>query len=398
MNLIVLSVDRLHQGYLGPYGNAWVGTTAFNRLAAEGFTFDHAVSDMPELDAFYRACWAGGQELSSERTLPKLLSAAGLPMTLLTDEPLLDAAWHGGAIERLDLTLPDNPQTADTAEETHLAEVFASSIAWLSEAREPFSLWIHTRGLGAPWDAPLEYRDRYSDEEEAPPPRFVDVPQLVLRDDYDPDELLGYCQAYAGQVRLLDECLAGLMEWLDESPMGRDTLLVVIGVRGIALGEHRRIGAWDNALHGETIHLPWLMRFPDRTGQACRTQSIVQASDLFATLTDVFKLDAQASGNVIPLSTMPLILGEVSTLRDRALVRSKSGERGIRTPAWYLRMMEQLVDGDPADVRRLLYAMPDDRWETNDLARRCPDIVEALENAAGDPLAPLPESLTRTMR
>lgn len=231
MNLVVLAVDRLHQGYLGPYGNAWVGTTAFNRLAAKGFTFDHAVSDMPELDAFYRACWAGGQELSSDRTLPKLLSAAGLPMTLLTDEPLLNTGWHGEAIERLDLTLPDNPQSADTAEETHLAEVFASSIAWLSEAREPFSLWIHTRGLGSPWDAPLEYRDRYSDEEEAPPPRFVDVPQLVLRDDYDPDELLGYCQAYAGQVRLLDECLAGLMEWLDEGPVGRDTLLVVVGAR-----------------------------------------------------------------------------------------------------------------------------------------------------------------------
>ena len=40
MNAIIVAIDRLHAGYLGCYGNAWILTPAFNRLAAEGFVFD----------------------------------------------------------------------------------------------------------------------------------------------------------------------------------------------------------------------------------------------------------------------------------------------------------------------------------------------------------------------
>ena len=37
MNAICLVIDRLHCGYLGCYGNAWVGMPGIVRLAAESF-------------------------------------------------------------------------------------------------------------------------------------------------------------------------------------------------------------------------------------------------------------------------------------------------------------------------------------------------------------------------
>ena len=46
-------------------------------------------------------------------------------------------------------------------------------------------------------------------------------------------------------------------------------------------------------------------------------------------------------------------------------------ERAIRTPAWYLRR----AGGSE------LFAKPDDFWEVNNVASRCGEVVEQLEEA-----------------
>jgi len=45
----------------------------------------------------------------------------------------------------------------------------------------------------------------------------------------------------------------------------------------------------------------------------------------------------------------------------------------IRTPAWYLRVSE--AEG------HMLYAKPDDFWEANEVASRCGEVVQMLEQA-----------------
>ena len=47
---IILVVDRLGAGHLGPYGNTWVETPALNRLAAESVLFELAITDSPQLE------------------------------------------------------------------------------------------------------------------------------------------------------------------------------------------------------------------------------------------------------------------------------------------------------------------------------------------------------------
>ena len=86
-------------------------------------------------------------------------------------------------------------------------------------------------------------------------------------EDYDPDELLGYTQAYAGQVSALDECLAWTAGLVAERPWAASTLLAVVGSRGLALGEHRRVGCWDEALCGELLHVPMVRAIADGTGR-----------------------------------------------------------------------------------------------------------------------------------
>mgnify|MGYP006198526789 CR=1 FL=1 len=62
------------------------------------------------------------------------------------------------------------------------------------------------------------------------------------------------------------------------------------------------------------------------------------------------------------------LYAEPGRLREAVIASSGDGERVIRTPAWLMKQAD-LIE---------LYAKPDDRWESNDVANRCPDIVEQL--------------------
>lgn len=377
MNAICLLIDRLHAGHVGAYGNSWIETPAIDRLASESFTADHFLIDSPRLDTLYRSYWHGEHALGQEGTpnaqtaLPELLARSGVTPTLLTDEPTV--ARHPSARgfdDIIEIPQPEYHDAADQVDQTHLGQCFARAIDWIDSAREPFLLWSHFGALGAGWDAPLEFRLRYAEPEDPDPPESVEVPCRMLQENYDPDELLGFSQAYAGQVSLLDTCLAALMEYLDSAPCGQDTLLMLLSSRGFPLGEHRRVGDCDGALFGELLHVPLLIRFPDRQGMTVRSQGLVHPADIWATLLDSFGLTDLPS-TPAAASMIPLVSEETEMLRDRLCVVGDDRRRAIRTPAWYLR------DGETPE----LFAKPDDRWEVNDVANRCGDVVERLRSA-----------------
>jgi hypothetical protein len=50
-----------------------------------------------------------------------------------------------------------------------------------------------------------------------------------------------------------------------------------------------------------------------------------------------------------------------------------SGERAIRTPAWFMREMKR-----DEETTHELFAKPDDRWEANEISSRCAGVVEML--------------------
>ncbi|HUT92806.1 MAG TPA: sulfatase-like hydrolase/transferase [Thermoguttaceae bacterium] len=400
MNAIVLVIDRLHAGYVGAYGNAWVATPSLDRLAVESVVFDQCLIESPRLESLCRSYWQGrhplgGAELADDRpALPSLLRSAGVTTTLLTDEPAVARHPLAGSFDSLvELPRPELVEVAAEIDETHLAGCFARLVDWLESPREPFLVWCHLSGLGGPWDAPLEFRARYAEEDDPDPPDSAAVPCEMLPSDYDPDQLLGISQAYAGQVSLLDVCVGALVEALADGPAGRDSLFVLASARGFPLGEHRRVGAYDGSLYGELVHVPLWMRFPDSLGEAVRTPALVRAADLWRTVLDWWGI-ADLPQSPDAASLMPLAREEVESIRDRVCLVAGGTERAIRTPAWFLR--------EAAEPE--LFAKPDDRWEVNDVADRCQEVVDllrsayagyqrALSSGALDSLPPLDEIL-----
>lgn len=380
--IVVVVIDRLRAAAVGAYGAAWCDTPAMDYLASESILFDHALITSQRLDSLYRSYWNGEHPLAPapRPSLPAQLAAAGYATTLLTDEPeVADHALAADFADHIRLPTPERIESAQSIAQTHLARFFNTAADALSaleqqEREQPSLLWLHTRGLAAPWDAPLELRDSLVEEDDPPPPRTAEVPRTLLPADFDPDELLGYTQAYSGQIMALDACLANFLHHLESSPLAGQTLLVFIGARGFPLGEHRRIGAIEELLYSEMIHVPWMMRFPDQLGRLVRSQALVQPSDLPLTLLDWAGIEVPAP-TAAAASLLPIIRGDEETVHDRLCLTTSNGQRAMRTAAWH-----GVFPTDAAAPQ--LYVKPDDRWEFNEVADRLPQVTDELSQAA----------------
>src|SRR5690242_5650374 len=92
---VVLSIDRLGAAWLGPYGNTWVETPSFKRLAAQSLLCETAIADSPHLGTVCRSWWTGRHAMQperDERLLPAIAQAAGRQSILITDDS--DVAEH----------------------------------------------------------------------------------------------------------------------------------------------------------------------------------------------------------------------------------------------------------------------------------------------------------------
>src|SRR5262245_12077594 len=89
-HVVVVVIDRLGAGWRGPYGNTWLETPHFNRLAATALLCETAVADSPDLAAAYRGYWTGWHALEPDApaadSLPRLASAEGQKTILVTDD------------------------------------------------------------------------------------------------------------------------------------------------------------------------------------------------------------------------------------------------------------------------------------------------------------------------
>ena len=182
MNAICLIFDRLHVGYLGPYGNSWIETPAWNRLASQSMVFDQALIDSPDLERLYRSYWQGWHAMCpappAERpSLAALMRDVGVTSALLSDEPqVVRHPLAGDFDESVDIDPPWEPRVAGDVAGTHFGRCFVRMIDWLQSARGPFLLWCHLSGLGTTWDVPLRFRQAYQDQGDPDPPQSAEVP------------------------------------------------------------------------------------------------------------------------------------------------------------------------------------------------------------------------------
>src|SRR3569623_1969659 len=101
-SIVVLTIDRLGAPWLGPYGNTWLDTPNFNRLAASSVLCESVMADSPEISSIFRS-YLTGQHARGHRggaaMLPGLIGRAGNLARLLTDDAEIAALGESFGFE-----------------------------------------------------------------------------------------------------------------------------------------------------------------------------------------------------------------------------------------------------------------------------------------------------------
>jgi arylsulfatase A-like enzyme len=421
MRVIVFALHGCPAGWLGAYGNDWVGTPNLDRLAAEGVTFDRHISDCPEPTAARRA-WAGG-------TLPfgSRLTTDTHTILVRANHPDASEWFYAGWGEVFDA----RPKPEDASPLEELLRAFPTILDRLAD-KPNFLLWIETDRLIPPWDVqqdvfeayladmedeePLvdddeETEDAENDEEEpeddeeaagvefvddaeeveeaeepepvdASPPEepvtpFADPPTGPFdRSDLDAWDWLH--RTFAAVITKLDAELGLLFDDLRKRGLDQSAAWLITSDFGHPLGEHGQIGLHRPWLHEELVHLPLLLRLPGAEQAGRRVAGFTQPPDVYPTL---LALLGSAPSEGKGFNLLPLARGEGQSARECAVTALEFGdaaEIALRTDEWALLVPTKTPEGDPPR-EPLLFEKPDDRWEVNDLRPRNIERADELE-------------------
>jgi len=376
MNVVVVAAHGLHCHWLGPYGNEWVSTPAFDALATESVVFDRHFADEPSTTAFASSC---------PPTLLQSLKASGISTAFVDDRksrPPDRREW--------DVLLPTDLASHATPGDALIA-TFESALDRLS-SRSTWLLWVETDRFLPPWDFDQETYQHYASatarftaDEEGKPPPIPDpitepVPGRLAPDDDSAWHRLQ--NSFAATVTSFDAELEVLIEVLRERGLDQTAAWIFTSGYGWPLGEHGVVGPAESRMHTELVHLPLLIRLPKAEQAMRRVAAFTQTSDLAPTLHDLFGMPAMAN------SLLPLATGSRQTGHDvarSASVRATHTERAIRTFEWAF-----LPAVPEADEPPRLFRKPDDIWEVNDLAPRHPDECDRLAAFVNDATAKEP--------
>ncbi|TWT94083.1 Sulfatase [Botrimarina colliarenosi] len=329
---IVLAIDGLRAAALGAYGQTGYETPAFDTLAAEGRTYDNIHATTPQASDFYA------------RLAPVLKGRAA---TLLTDDPGVTESARGAFGHVVPIHPAAPTAHAASIEEATMAATWGEFAEALiaTVADSPGLIWIHTRGLYGPWDAPPALMAPLLDEDDPEIEPTITPPDSLTEDD---DERFAASCRYAAQVMLLDACLGGLLDLIDGLFEGEDYRLAVLGLRGFPLGEHGRLGGVDQRLYSEQQHTPLFVRGADPDS----------------------RFDRAATPQSIEAAMLQVLAGADAS---DGVVRMESSEAfAIVTADWLLRAPAGMPDAVE------LYVKPDDRWEQNNIASLRREVVDEL--------------------
>ena len=357
---IVVTFDHLHLGYLGCYGNDWIETPHFDRLASRSVVFDRHCCENVDPAAANHAWWNGIYQFAidpdRQRKCPSVLDAlhdVSVKTHLVVESDGRDDATIAppfGEVSSVRGT--DGFDVAEGA--TPFACTVKKCAQWLADSAlvesalaestghaNPQLLWIKSRGVPVPWVPPRDFAELYLDEfglaARGDEGHFDDEALGVdsnddLNDESDdaadgdgtttkePDDAAAATSAaplddsldwryaatmYAAYVTLLDRGLGKLLATIEESPDWKGALLIVTAGAGQALGEHGSLADERVPLRAECLQTPLWVCLPESDQAGTRRQSLVQTVDLAPTLLEWFCRPAAVPVPMPPASNRP---------------------------------------------------------------------------------------------
>ena len=193
-----------------------------------------------------------------------------------------------------------------------------------------------------------------------------------------------------------------LIEHLQEQHLWENSTFLLTSTNGFAFGEHGHFGTKPLRLFQEQTHLPLICVSPNNRHVGQHICTLTQSEVLLAEL-ERWKQTAQ-NGRAEPAYEQASAKNVPTVVVDRLpgqpyLILENKEEVALRTEYWYLKQPKDDSKADQAE----LYLKPDDHWEANDVADRCPEQLALLQQflgtvlLQGDKKVPLPQLITERL-
>ncbi len=370
-NVLLVTFDTTRADFIGCYGKESARTPTLDRLAAEGFLFEHAYTSNPVTQPSHSTILTGVYpmvhgvrdnglfQLPEEReTLAEILGARGYATgAAVGGFPLTKEFGTAQGFDFYDDDLkatrqdmrgqPARARFQTWYDERPAGHVNDAIRPWLREQGEaPFFVWLHYWDPHEPHIAPAPYGQLFA---------------------HDP---------YQGEIAYADETLGALLRELDAMGELERTLVVMTSDHGEGRMEHNEMTHAFLA-YDPTLHVPLIMR-PPGAGGGRRVAERVGTVDIVPTILDLlgFEIPEALQGR----SLVPLMRGE-ERARERRAYYSESlsprfshgfGElRALYWGPW------KYIHGP----RPELFNLEQDPGELDDLAAERPEERQRLKTA-----------------
>jgi arylsulfatase A-like enzyme len=254
----------------------------------------------------------------------------------------------------------------------HSSELFAgAAVDFLHgyDGQDPFFMYVSFMAPHDPRTMPRDYLDMYDPATVTLPENYMpthpfDNGELLVRDELlaefprTPDEIKRHIAEYYAMISHLDAQIGRILAALDERGWTENTLIVLAGDNGLAIGRHGLMGKQN--LYDHSLHVPLLMAGPN-VPQGETRYAYTYLLDIAPTLLDYVGVPAPPT--MEGRSLMPALMDPAHTLRDTLYFAYRGYQRAIQGDRY--KLIEYVVDGTRTTQ---LFDRRADPWEMEDLA------------------------------
>lgn len=214
---------------------------------------------------------------------------------------------------------------------------------------EPFFAYVSFMAPHDPRTMPEPFASMYDPKDISLPENFLGghpfpTGALTIRDEMlaafprNPDEIRTHIAEYYGMISHLDHVMGQILSALDRKGIAEDTIIILAGDNGLAVGQHGLMG--KQSAYDHSVRVPLIFAGPG-IPENTRTGAFAYLMDIFPTLCDVLQVPCPET--VDGMSLLPAMKNPELPLRDAVYLNYETTIRAVRTSTH--KLVEYFAEG-----------------------------------------------------
>ena len=292
-SIVIVSVDTLRADHLGLYGYERDTSPTLDRLARDAVTFERARAPRgltwPSLVSMFTSLYPKSSNVRQNGDL--LADDVPTLASLLEARGYATAAFRGNACATFTKNFGTNFCGSDE-------DVHRKALDWISaHDGSPFLLWVHYMAPHEEYLPPEKY-DRFTDAAyrgAANGTRSYLDGVILSGKAPEAEDLEHVIGLYDGEILYADTMLGEVVEALERQGLFDDSLFVFTSDHGEELLQHNNYYYHACSVYDAVLHIPLVIRFPNRSHAGQRVRQLVENIDIAPTLLELLGV-ARPSG------------------------------------------------------------------------------------------------------